>query len=232
MNFYVHQDPGFALGNFINLTPTIRELYEKHAQRIPVFFGTEYVRQCYIECEFIEIIDEPRGDLLMSSNMINKRNDKPDIVFIAEKIIGSMARFQPFIDQPKPFNNSEYGVFINGAGSENPEYLERKLIPESVQMAVKENSKIPVYGTGSLKDLNRNVFQGYFGNIRDSLALINGASWVITNATGMYHAAGAMEKKQLALWKQCRRPRNENLNENSIIAMPNQWNNQIINFLK
>ena len=62
--FYVHQHPHFALGNFINCTPAIQWLAKKYDARIPVLFDTEYVRQCFLDCPFIEIIDAPRGKRL------------------------------------------------------------------------------------------------------------------------------------------------------------------------
>lgn len=233
VGFYIEQHEGFALGNFINCTPTIRALYEQHQCKIPVLFKTEYVKQCYLESEYIEIIDDPgEKHRLFGSDMINKVNTCEDWKFIYDNIIGRCDEyFQPFIDAPKSTLDFKYGVFVNGAGSEVESYLDRKLVPVEIQEIVKHHSKIPVIGIGSMNDKTRTIFDGHFGNIRDALAIINGAEWVITNATGFYHAAGAMNKKQLALWKHCRFPRNKNANPHTKHSMMQNWARDIINFL-
>jgi len=231
MDFYILQDKGFALGNFVNCTPTIRHLFEVHGQKIPVLFQTEYVAECYKNSPYIKRITKPQGFKLFGSDMINRANTCKDSEFISINILGLKTAFKPFIDNVVPVPD-DYGVFVNGSGSEEQSYLEKKLVPFEIQEVIKYNSTIPVFGTGSLNDQNRNIFEGSFGNIRESLSLIAGAKWIITNATGFYHVAGAMEKNQLALWKDCLRPRNENRNENAIIANQNDWSEAIIEFLK
>lgn len=230
MSFYVLQEKGFALGNFVNCTPTIRHLFELHGEKIPVLFQTEYVAECYKDSPYIKRINKPQGRKIFGSDMINRGNNSTDIDFISNNVLGQSAIFKPFIDEVEP-RSGDYGLFVNGSGSEEQSYLDRKSVPFEIQEIIKYNSKVPVYGTGSLNDQQRNIFEGSFGNIRESLSLIAGAKWVITNATGFYHVAGAMEKNQLALWKDCLRPRNENINENAIISNQNDWSESIIRFL-
>lgn len=232
VNFYVEQHEHFALGNFIACTPTIKALYERYQQRIPVLFKTEYVKQCYMNSTYIEIIDEPGGRRrLFGSDLICRANTMTDYDFIAKHIVGLTVQ-QPFIDEyalSKPLG--PYGVFINGSGSEAQHYLDRKLIPLDVQAVVRDNSKIPVIGVGSLNDAERNIFAGYYGDIRQALAIINGAEWVISNVTGFYHAAGAMHKRQLVLWKDCLWPRCSNISPYAERSTAGNWANDIIKFL-
>lgn len=234
VNFYVEQHEHFALGNFIACTPTIARLYLRYKQRIPVLFRTEYVKQCYINSPYIEIIDEP-GDRtrLFGSDLICRKNSMTDYNFIEETVLGHVSGCAPFIDMPelKIKSTTPYGVFINGSGSEVQSYLDRKLIPEEVQQTIKHCAKIPVVGVGSLNDRERNIFDGSYGDIREALALINGAQWVISNVTGFYHAAGAMQKRQLVLWKDCLWPRCSNINPYAERATPENWNTEIIKFL-
>lgn len=162
--------------------------------------------------------------------MINRGNNSRDIDFICNNVLGHNAMHGTFIDDVQP-RSGDYGVFVNGSGSEEKAYLDKKIIPFEIQEVIKYNSKIPVYGTGSIQDQDRNIFEGPFGNIIKSLELIAGARWIITNATGFYHVAGAMQKNQLALWKDCLRPRNENMNNKSIISNQSDWSESIIEFL-
>jgi len=227
---YIEESKGFGLGNFVSITPIIRELYDKHG-KINVLFSKDYVKQCYINSPYINIIDKPVGGKLFSSSLINRGNDKTDIEHASLHILGHLPKYKTFVDEVEPIKG-EYGVFINGAGNERTDYVDSKSIPFEYQEMIKENSKIEVIGIGSLNDKNRNIFNGSYGDIREALQYIKGAKWVISNVTGFYHVAGAYEKEQLCLWKDCLRPRNENLNPNCINSNKDNWSNDIIKFLK
>lgn len=241
--FYVEQHAGFALGNFIALTPTIRFLSDKLRMKIPVKFNTEYVKQCFIDCDFIEIIEKPKYGYvrLFGSELICRKNTITDYQFVFETVL-RMLNYdpelyhipKPHIDTPMlPINmNSKYGVFINGSGSENESYLDRKLVPFETQYLIENESKIPILSVGSLNDSDRTIFDGHFGDVRNALAFIQNAEFVISNVTGFYHASGAMEKKQLVLVKNCLFPRCSNINPNQIISNKGNWHEDIKNFLK
>jgi hypothetical protein len=229
-DFYIEQHDHARLGNFIQCTPMIRALYEKYNTKIKVIFQTEYVKQCYINSPYIEIIDQPIGKCLYTTRDLSPTNIK-DSTYIQTKVLGYVSEYLPFIDEYDNFKGN-YGVFINGAGSEVQSYLDRKLVSFETQKHVKEHSKIPIIGLGSLMDQPRNIFPGVYGDIPLTLDILNGAKWIITNATGFFHAAGALKKTQLALWKDCQRPRNENLNQKCVYSNKNNWETDITNFLK
>lgn len=238
LDFYVEQHEGFALGNFIACTPTIRALYEENGNTpIPVLFKTHYVKMCYIQSPYIEIIDKPRGVRLFGTDLICRQNNMTDYEFIYLTIIGKELNHDPFIDIPTDAGFIEYkkpfAVFVNGAGSEVIEYVNKKSIPLEFQKYLDSNIKMNLIATGSLNDEKRTfINQGDFGNIRRSLWLIANAEVVITNATGFYHAAGAMKKNQYVLWKDCRRPRSLNINENQTIITKENWKSGIENLIK
>jgi hypothetical protein len=235
LDFYVHHHPGYGLGNFVNITPTIHALYKKHGQPIPVYFESDYVKQCYIDSPFIKIINRRQGVRLFGSDLICKDNTMPDYKYVQLKILGNISEDnRAFIDEPKhtppPF---PFGVFINGAGSQAPEYIASKSVNKETQEIIKEAATIPILGTGSPDDKKRNIFDGVFNDIRKSLVMIKQADYVITNSTGMYLAAGAMGKRQLCLmtWHEFERlPRLKTLNKNCIYSNPDNWNGDIRNF--
>lgn len=224
--FYVEQHKNFGLGNFINCTPTIRGLYHHHG-KVNVLFQSEYVKQCYLESEMINIIEEPTGKRLFGSEMINQK--KPDYIYIQEQILGTTG-WQPFIDKCYSIGG-DYGVFINGSGNQSKAYCDAKCVGEDVQELIQRLSPVKVIGVGSNEDKDRNIFDGYYGNIRDALSYIRGARFVISNDTGLYHAAGVFKKEQLVLWKNTNLEKNRNTNAKCVYAKQHQWKESIQRFL-
>jgi len=210
---YVLQHPEFNLGNFINLTPTIRYFSEQEGKPIPVFFATEYVKNCFLDCPFIRILDEnPPDGPLFSSSLVNPVNDQPDYQYIFERLTGK--RWEPkwntYIDRPgKPGKDWDILAVINGSGSESAHYVAKKDPGEMTYRHIQNCAppQIVTFTVGSLKDLSRNPYMldiadnGQWGNIRECLKYINMSTAVIANDTGLAHAAGAMNKPLLVLWK-------------------------------
>jgi len=81
---YILQDKDHALGNFINCTPTLKALSDYYDARFPVYFETDYVKQCYLDCDFITILNKKPKNILFASSMMNKRI--PDWEYIFKEI--------------------------------------------------------------------------------------------------------------------------------------------------
>lgn len=227
---YIRDTEGYGLGNFISCTPVIRELYEQNKEKVRVYFTSDYIKECYKNSPYIETLEEPQGRMLFQTSLKCKTNIMRDIDFIQDVVLGYRVKWDTFIDDVEPIEG-EYGVFVNGAGSEADYYLDQKLIDEQTQQIIKEQSKIKVFGIGSINDKERNIFEGSYGDIRECLRYIKGAKWVISNVTGFYHVAGAYKKRQLVLWKDCLYPRNENMNTNAVVSHKGNWVNDIKDFL-
>jgi len=230
MNIYIHQHPDFALGNFIQCTPTIRRLAEYYYQPIPVLFSTKYVRQCFLDCPFIKIIDDANGlTRLFGSDLVNPNNDKPDYEYIFQEVLKEKwtPEFHTYVDEVpmQPTHailRSKKIVVINGSGTENPDYVKSKDPGEYEYRAllslaiIRHRLMVRVVTTGSRADAKRNPYlldicdECNFGNIRTSLAHIATADLVIANDTGLAHAAGALNKNLLVLWKDTPRDRCKN----------------------
>ncbi len=219
MDRYVEQHKNFGLGNFINLTPTIRHLYNEGGIPIRVHFHSDYVRECYIDSPYVEIVDNPKGDYIMTSGLICRANTMPDYIYVQEQILGVDSGCASFIDTPKTTIKGKYAVIINGSGNESIDYVNLKHIEANVWDNIIEASDIPVYLVGSKEDAARNISikcdNIMVGNIRDALSAINGAEWVISNDTGLAHAAGVMNKKLMVLFKDTLFPKNKNTGSNS-----------------
>lgn len=226
---YVLQHPDFALGNFINLTPAILWHFRRTGERIPVYFYTDYVRECFLSWEAIEILDEkPPGRPWFTSELVNHANDRPDYEYVFQVATGHAwtPDFHTYIDTPRLVHQELLMwdgcvVVTNGAGNNDPAYVAKKdpgkdAFMRAISDARKSYKKALVIGTGSNDDLRRNPWlkdacdECYFGNIRRSLKLLSMSTFVIANDTGLAHAAGAMNAPLLVLMKDTPRERVKN----------------------
>ena len=222
---YVEQHKDFALGNFIHLTPTIKWFAEKRGMKIPVLFRTEYVKEAFLDCPFIEHIKKEGKMRMFGSNMTNNANDRPDYEYIFETLTGVKwtPKYHTYVDSPPP-KESGYIVVINGSGSMNEGYVQSKDVGASPYMVAMR--KYRTVAVGSKSDFERCPYlyeadDVIVDDMRLALSYINGAAAVIANDTGLYHAAGAMDVPTLALWKNTPRERCKNAGTRTEYAYDN-----------
>lgn len=233
-NIYVHQVYNYGLGNFINLTGTIKLMSEHLGRKIPVYFDLEFIRQCFIDCPFIEILDKkPDNQSLFGSWLINGRNDCPDYLNVYREVCKAIPLEgelgHTYVDQTDlKVNEKNYTLFIRGSGSESPIYLNSKMPRDEYyreyMRSVCAHEKLNCVFTGSDNDLERSngLFDDmpqYMGDIRQSLALIRDAKYVVANDSGLAHAAAAMNKNMVILWKNTSLPKNASPGVNTIYKM-------------
>lgn len=224
--YYVEQHPHFGLGNFINLTPALRWLARRDGP-VPVYFNTPYVKECFLDCPFIRIIDKPEGQRKFGSELVCRANTMPDYAHAFQAVTGMRwnTAWHTYVDKP-PFRDWPIdAVLVNGSGNERPGYVATKdpgPAPYKHALAACLKMGLNVVFVGSEQDLARNKWARNIahgiGDIRTALALIGQARVVIANDTGLAHAAGAMGKTPTVLWVASKRPRVEPLG--GMIAMP------------
>jgi hypothetical protein len=217
---YVLQHPDFALGNFINITPAIKWRFKTTGERVPVYFATDYVKQCFLDWPLIEILDEqPVAAPRFGSDLVNPINNLPDYQYSFQKITGMewTPEFHTYVDTP-PLTRQELEAWdgciavTNGAGNPDPKYVAGKdpgkdAFLYAIKVARATYKKARVIATGSVDDLRRNPWmkehcdECYFGDIRRSLKIISAATFVLANDTGLAHAAGAMNQNLMVLMK-------------------------------
>lgn len=237
------QHERYGLGNFINMTPSIKWLYEKNNEKVDVYFSTDYVKECFLKSPYINILNNSTGTFDFSSNMVNKEIE--DYKYIFNKITGQnwSSNYHTFIDEQPEFKKIpyEYVLILNGLGgfefSDKPNWMGKKELNEEVFKVVKNNINIPLIFTGSIKDLKRTSWSHKYcnltevGDIRKSLSLIQNAKLIISNDTGLAHAAGAMNKNILILWKDTPFIKNQNPGLNTKYCHKKDWSNCIVEFL-
>lgn len=232
---YILQHPDFALGNFINITPAIEWLHRQRRERIPVYFSTPYVQECFEDWKAIQILDrQPAGPPLFGSNITNNANDGPDYQHAFRTFTGEAwtPYYHTYVDIPK-MNRREKDdlsgaiVIINGAGNQDPKYVATKdpgygSFVDAVAGATLDYPGAKIIAVGSQADIGRCPWlkdvadEGYFGNIRLALKIISRAAVVIANDTGLAHAAGAMNQNLMVLMKNTPRERVKNPGKNTM----------------
>lgn len=230
---YIYQHPDFGLGNFINLTPTIKWLHQTTGKRIPAYFSNLNVRRCFSLWNAIEhIYYKPDTDPIFGSNLVNPDNDKPDYQFVFEKITGQAwtPDWHTYVHIPTPNPLEQmaiclepYVVVICGSGSENSEYFAMKNPGEKAykNLVYQQAKGIKIYAVGSYDDADRSPWLAkmadkcFWGDIRVALKIIAGSQAVFSNDCGLAHAAGAMNKPLQILWKDTPRERCKNPGTNT-----------------
>ena len=221
-NIWVHQTRDYGLGNFINLTPTIKLMADHFDKPIPVYFDLEFIRDCFLDCPFIDILSqEPDCSPVFNSGLVNFRNDCPDYLHAYKEVTKRFPLMgdipHTYVDTAKEVNAARVNtLFIRGSGSEHRGYLDSKMPYDEYYRELFAENLAGDYTeafTGSANDIERanGLFDGmtkYTGGIRLTLALIREADYVVSNDSGLAHAAAAMNKNMTILWKNTSLPKN------------------------
>ena len=221
---WIYQHELYGLGNFINLTPTIKLLAEHLGYAIPVYFDIAFIRDCFLDCEFMEILDErPTDAPAFTSGLVNIRNDCPDYLYAYKQaaqrypLEGELPH--TYVDRCEEIEAPKFNtVFIRGSGSEELYYLSLKMPHDDYYKEYFAKNLTGIYTeafTGSEGDVKRSngLFDGmakYVGGVRLALALIREADFIVANDSGLAHAAAAMNKPMVILWKNTSLPKNAN----------------------
>jgi ADP-heptose:LPS heptosyltransferase len=242
----IEQNFNYALGNFIMLTPGIKRLSEKINNKIDVYFTIPYVKECFMDCEFINHVDLLYEKPSFSSKMVNR--EIPDYKFMFNKMNGEdwSEKYHTYVDIVKeiPKHEEKYLLLLNGLGGlslndndPKPKWYGKKEMTEEIFYNIKKFSKLPIYFTGSESDIKQNPWvkkicdKIEIGDIRKSLSLVRDAEKIISNDTGLSHCAGAMNKDILILWKDTPFVKNQNPGKNTKYSKKYEWNKHIENYL-
>jgi hypothetical protein len=245
-DFLVKQVEGYGLGNFIMLTPTIKRLSEIYGKKINVYFHDEFVKNCFLDCDFINIVDTEYKTPNLTSGEVNKKI--PDYKNIFKKIINEKwdPKYHTYVDNVNEISKKEekYILFLNGlanvsstSGFEKSHWWGKKEIDEETFHFIKKNTNLPIYFTGSQNDITNHPWieklcdKVYVDDIRNSLALIRDAEKIISNDTGLSHCSGALNKDILILWKDTPFIKNTNPGKKTVYSKKENWRNDLKLFL-
>jgi len=247
MTFYIYQDKGYGIGNFINCTPAIQLLSKHFNMKIPVFFENKIVKNMYEECPFIEILEKPIGERLFSSSLVN--NEIEDWRYIC-KYIAKKLNFQnielphTYVDVPTSsfhLPEKEYCIIARGcAWNPTNHWLPLKDPGEAIYRTtiklISQKYKILIVGSDidkerlfCFKDLD---VEYRLNNIKETLVLIKNCKFVVSNDTGVYHIAGAMNKPTFIFWKNTNLKKNKSPGKKCCYSFKENWENDFIEWYK
>lgn len=235
---WVLQHHLFGLGNFINLTPTLQVLFEIFGSKIPVFFESQYVKDFFEDCHFIEILSvRPSSNPILSSSIINKK--VPDWIYIyqyAKHHLGydlpARLKYHTYVPHRKKAVILKSAVLINGCA--NPSLFEVKSVDSltwrRIVLKLKElGYKVTIVGGGDdyrfwkrsflLQDIDNCVFDNP-SMVKEEIQV--GAK-VIGNDTGLVHLAGALKKETFVLWKDTNFMKNISPNPYATYSFRGNW---------
>ena len=239
-HYYVLQHQLWGIGNFIMCTPTLETLSDHFNRPVPVYFELPHIAEMFLDCPFIEIINRKQAkqrDVLFSSAMVNEEME--DWKYIHQLVTGHLdiqvdTIPHTYVDMCKKPSEIEqkYCVIIRGGvnnswfsdkepGNEIYKYIIEKVSPERNVVFIGGSSDYERFICEMKGWIPRSIV--ILDNIRGSLGAMAYADFVVTNDTGMYHAAGALNKDIFVLWKHTNFIKNRSPGENCRFSFIGDW---------
>jgi len=210
---YALQEKNFGLGNFIMLTPALQLLPDK----VNVYFHDKKIQSLYRDCPFFNILKKrPKNKPFISSRRPYSRKKKESDTLAYCRILFGDAKSVPntYIDKCQDYKldkkNIKHVAIFHGClgtiyrkkkdiGLETRQYIIDSIIKKGY---------VPVI-LGLDKDAenywNKNNLDGCVNligmlSLRESVSVLDQCDFFMSNDTGLYHAAGALEKPGLVMW--------------------------------
>ncbi len=236
---WAKQTKGWGMGNFINITPSIRYLYFKEEKKVPVYFEEPYLKDLIKDWDFIKIIDEmPDTPPTVNTRWANKYDGhSPDYANIFYNFVhkgnfirGHLDTHSTYCDSVEPpLLHNDYVCFIRGSikGREQEKDPGEDIYYHAIKKCTEAGLKC-VY-VGVVYDYQRwgvdfvNSFFSVLGSLRTEMSYINGSKFIVTNDTGLYHVGGAYQKNGFVMWKDTDPLKNATPNPNYFISHKGNW---------
>ena len=236
---WAKQTKGWGMGNFINITPSIFYISNQILEPINVYFEEPYLQDLVKDWESIHIIDDmPSMPPMVNSRWANKYDGKtPDWLNILYWV-GNERRIKAYplnalstyCDPVEPpLLHNDYVCFIRGSikGREQEKDPGEDIYYHAIKKCTEAGLKC-VY-VGVEYDYQRwgidfvNSFFSVLGSLRAEMSYINGAKFIVTNDTGLYHVGGAYQKNGIVFWKDTDPLKNATPNPNYFISHKGNW---------
>lgn len=226
MSKWLLQKKSFGLGNFVMATPAISLLSKKWGSRVKVFFETSDIAQLYKNCTFIKVLSQrPTKRPFYTIGAIKRVRGENDIQALCRILnVGVENIPDTYVDSVSTtvFNRTEkdkcvavfhgcLGKCFRGRkdiGAKTRQYIIDRLVEEGIRvilLGTKSDYKC-YWSQNDLKNVEN--FLGKYG-IVDSVGILRQCDSFISNDTGFYHVASALEIKGLVLWKKTRFGKNK-----------------------
>jgi ADP-heptose:LPS heptosyltransferase len=208
-------------GNLIMSTPALRAIAEATGKPVGVWFDTESCAEMVRDAPFIRRLDERPADPLFDSRAINQRI--PDYLYQYKLFAQPYGHAGPvphtYVDRVQVpaelWRARPYIAIVRGSGAKR--YDGQKNPPDQIYQHIVIHltfeTPLTVVLVGHPDDQRLWSAEAWEqikaagavtqlrNDIRFALGAVRGALGVVANDTGLYHAAGALDKPLLALWK-------------------------------
>ena len=207
-----------GLGNFLHTTPSLQYIAQKRKKPIRVYTSLEYLKEALRDAPFIDWVgkDLPKGSDFVYEPEYDRTCHLWDYQFSWKNLTGRPwsdynDQFYPYIDRPQldspPKKN--FVILLNGGAGGNSAFsASKKMTPQMLSSIFTHvqalgmdlifcGTEVDYEITNKIHPDTSKYCKPCLGNIREVLGLINLASGVIANDTGLYHAACAMKKRVL-----------------------------------
>jgi len=228
---YVRQHADYGLGNFVNLTPTIEKIWMTTSKKVPVYFESDYIRDCFSYWPPIRVLTEnPTHQADLCTSMINRANDCPDYEYTWKRY------FEGKVQNPFRFVKPMAAI-ICGCANDEKRWQKQPSIEayKHIVDKLKQNDYL-VFFVGTDYDFaksglfNLDFDDVMMNNIHVMEWAIARSSLIVANDTGLHHLAGMHGKNGFILWKDTKLPKNKSFNENFFIS--HDWINDFDKWLK
>lgn len=230
---WVLQHKDYGLGNFTNLTPTIKEFSRRQERPVDVYFESPYVEEIYSQSPYINPLKErPNTDPLFSSSLINK--EIADWKYVSREVLGHELHFAETHTPER-----KIVCIMNGCANEDKREAKNPGGNTYRDIVSMIPADFDVYFLGNVDDLNANYWVKDFPSISTIAVnepklcqhLLATCDFVVSNDTGWYHVAGAYGKKGFIMWKDTLFEKNKSPNENFFYSHKGNWINDFKEWL-
>lgn len=230
MNF--KQLKSYGVGNTVMCTPAMIEYNRQTGKKVNACFESDHVRELFLDAPFMNIVDR-MDQWHVHSGMINNR--MPDYMYfwtIVKERFG-LTDFEvlpgTYVDIPK-VDPKDFIVIVRGCA--NPSKRKTKDPGETHYIKIIEEIQrkgvdVVMVGDGYDYQWNKNILETtkipFVSGMRDALKYIAACQMFVSNDTGLYHVAGAMQKKGFIMWKDTNFIKNESPSGRFMYSHSNYW---------
>jgi ADP-heptose:LPS heptosyltransferase len=222
MSFF-YQEKHWEVGNFVMATPMLQLQAKKLGRPVPVFFDNRQVASLYKDASFIEILEKkPTGKAVFGSSRhpVRRRPDETDSEAYCRLQLNHTGPIPgTYVDRPgvsefelERRNDRPHIAVFHGCHGRNN--IKKKDIGAAVRQQILDGisarGMVPVL-LGSKGDIdsywrNNGLKHCYYLagklSLRESVAALSQCDAFISNDTGLYHVAGALQLPGMVLWKE------------------------------
>jgi ADP-heptose:LPS heptosyltransferase len=211
VNPWFHQRESYGLGNFVMATPAL-ETIAGDIGTITVYFETTSIADLYKKCHFIKpVTKRPLGTKIGATKGLKRLKNESETQAYYRTMTGKSANLPPtYVDRSIKDPLKDHVAVFHGCLGDT--YLNKKnlgkVIRQLILDEIRKRGKHPVI-LGNQRDKEKfwhenNLIgcKDHLGklSLKGSVDMLSRCEYFISNDTGLYHVAGALNKPGMVIW--------------------------------